>query len=41
MKLHLDIIRIGEDNKKLDGHRKMGFLVNDGDKLTPEEKKKK
>ena len=34
MGLHLDIDRIGRDNKAKIGHRKMGFLVNDGDKLT-------
>ena len=38
--LHLDIHRISEDNKKKVGHRKCGFLVNDGDKLTKEDKER-
>ena len=38
--MHVDIDQIYEDNKKKKGHRKQGFLVNDGDKLTKEEKVK-
>jgi hypothetical protein len=38
MGLHVDIDAISEDNKKKTGARKQGFLVNDGDKLTKEEK---
>ena len=38
--LHLDVNRIGADNKKKSGHRKCGFLVNDGDKLTAEDKER-
>ena len=38
MGLHVDIDAVYEDNKKRSGARKQGFLVNDGDKLTKEEK---
>eukprot|EP00347_Sterkiella_histriomuscorum_P006048 403354260 len=38
MGLHLDIDRIAADNKQKRGIRKQGFLVNQGCKLTPEEK---
>ena len=38
MGLHVDIDSISEDNKKKVGARKQGFLVNDGDKLTKEDK---
>ena len=34
--MKLDIERIGRDNKNKPGLRKMGFLVNEGDKLTKE-----
>lgn len=40
MGLHVDIDQIYEDNKKKNGTRKQGFLVNDGDKLTKEQKVK-
>ena len=37
MGLHVDIDAISEKNKlNKTGKRKQGFLVNDGDKLTPE-----
>jgi hypothetical protein len=36
MGLHLDLDRVYEDNKKKHGLRKMGLLVNEGDKLTKE-----
>ena len=35
MRLHLDIDAITAKNKQTVGTRKMGFLVNEGDKLTP------
>ncbi|CDW81052.1 UNKNOWN [Stylonychia lemnae] len=38
MNLHVDIDRIAIDNRRKQGIRKMGFLVNQGGKLTPEEK---
>ena len=38
MGLHLDLERIGRENKEKKGLRKMGFLVNEGDKLTPGDK---
>jgi arsenate reductase-like glutaredoxin family protein len=38
MGLHVDIDQIYEDNKRKEGNRKQGFLVNDGDKLTKEQK---
>ncbi len=34
MRLHLDIDRIAEKNRNTAGVRKMGFLVNQDDKLT-------
>ena len=40
MGLNVDILRINEDNKKKHGVRKFGFLVNQGGKLTREEKLK-
>ena len=39
MGLSVDIDRIELDNRKKQGIRKCGFLVNQGGKLTPEEKK--
>lgn len=39
MGLHVDIDRIAEDNRRKQGIRKFGFLVNQGCKLTPQEKK--
>eukprot|EP00347_Sterkiella_histriomuscorum_P017240 403350146 len=38
MGLHVDIDKIALDNRRKNGIRKMGFLVNQGGKLTPEEK---
>ena len=38
--MHLDIHRIAADNKKKTGYRKCGFLVNEGDKLTKEDKER-
>ena len=38
MGLHVDIDAIYEDNSKKICKRKQGFIVNDGDKLTPEQK---
>ena len=41
MGLHIDIDAVNERNKmNITGKRKQGFLVNDGDKLTPDEKHK-
>ena len=34
MGLHLDLERVYQDNKNRPGLRKMGFLINEGDKLT-------
>ena len=39
MGLHVDIDRIAEDNRRKQGIRKFGFLVNQQGKLTPQEKK--
>ena len=39
MGLHVNIHLIQKDNKRKQGIRKFGFLVNQGGKLTPEEKK--
>jgi hypothetical protein len=39
MGLHVDIDRIAEENRKIQGIRKFGFLVNQQGKLTPQEKK--
>ena len=36
--LHVDIDRIARDNEQKSGYRKAGFLVNQGDKKTPEER---
>jgi hypothetical protein len=45
MRLHVKIDEIAKENlKNTTGKRKMGFLINDGDKLTKElreEKQKK
>lgn len=41
MQLHLDIDAIAEKNKNTVGVRKMGFLVNQEDKLTKELKTSK
>ena len=38
MGLQVDIDKIAEKNRKVNGHRKQGFLVNDGDKLTKAER---
>lgn len=38
MGLKVDIDKIAEKNRKIEGHRKQGFLVNDGDKLTKAER---
>ena len=40
MGLHLNLEKILEDNKQKKGLRKMGFLINEGDKLTVEGRKK-
>jgi hypothetical protein len=40
MGLHVDIDAVANMNKNKPGKRKAGFLVNDGDKLTPEIKLK-
>ena len=39
MGLHLDLERIYRDNKEKKGLRKMGFLINEGDKLTAQGRK--
>jgi hypothetical protein len=39
MGLHVDIDRIAEENRKMQGIRKFGFLVNQQGKLSPQEKK--
>ena len=36
--LHVDIDRVHQDNLKKSGKRKAGFLVNEGDKLTKEQR---
>lgn len=39
MGLHIDIDQVAEDNREKQGKRKNGYLVNEGDRLTKEQKK--
>ena len=39
MGVHVDIDRVAEENRKKQGIRKFGFLVNQQGKLAPQEKK--
>ena len=42
--LHMDVLRVGESNCRLDGPRitrKSGMIINTGDRLTTEEKRKR
>lgn len=38
MGLNIDIDRVGADNAKKKGKRKMGVLINEGDRLTKADK---
>ena len=40
MGLNVDIDRVGAENAKKKGKRKMGVLINEGDRLTKDDKKK-